>query len=61
MSFNNPFNLNFTLIEKKDFKELSYDNNDSFFDEKNNFNNHYELFNRNEKFNLDYSFNDKLL
>ena len=61
MSFNNPFNLNFDLIEKKSFKELSYESNDLYFNEGSNFNNHDELFNRNERFYLDLSFSNKLL
>ena len=45
------------MIEKKSFKESTYDNDDLYFDERNNFNNHYELFNRNERFDLDFSLN----
>ena len=51
----NPFNLNFDFIEKKNFKEFPYDNNNFNYLGGNNFNIGYfkeneEIFNKNEKF-----------
>ena len=52
----NPFNINFDLIGKKHFKEVSYDYNTYYFNEKNNISNFPELDAKSEKFGLEDSF-----
>ena len=52
----NPFNINFDLIGKKHFKEVSYDYNTYYFNEKNNISNFPELDAKSERFGLEDSF-----